>query len=118
MTIIQASYSEVITVGGTDGNNEPYTSTNWGKCVDIFAPGQGLRVAGTDSSNTYLNNKRGTSYAAPLVSGAVAMLLEENDQLKPNEIKNKLLDMSQDGVLNLQSLGGDSPNKLLYVRGM
>ena len=46
------------------------------------------------------------------------MLLEENDQLKPNEIKNKLLDMSQDGVLNLQSLGGDSPNKLLYVRGM
>ena len=48
------SYSEVITVGGTDGNNKPYTSTNWGKCVDIFAPGQGLRVAGTDSSNTYL----------------------------------------------------------------
>ena len=111
-------YSKVITVGGTDGNNKPYTSTNWGTCVDIFAPGQDLRVAGTDYSNTYLYPKSGTSYAAPLVSGAVAMLLEEDGQLKLDEIKNKLLDMSQDDVLDLQSLDEDSPNKLLYVRGM
>ena len=108
------SYSDVITVGGTDKNNEICWFSNWGECVDIFAPGQNLRVAGTDYSDTYLDD-RGTSYAAPLVSGAVAMLLEENGQLKPDKIKEKLLDMSQDGGL---SLGEGSPNKLLYVRGM
>ena len=113
------SYSDVITVGGTDKDNKKWLFSNFGKCIDIFAPGEGLRLAGTDSSSTYLRLGSGTSFAAPLVSGAVAMLLEENGQLKPDEIRKKLLDMSQDGVLNLPLLlRRGSPNKLLYVRGM
>ena len=115
------SYSDVITVGGTDKDNKKWFFSNFGNCIDIFAPGEGLTIAGTDTSSTYLHPRGGTSYAAPLVSGAVAMLLEENGQLTPDEIRKKLLDMSQDGVLTLPAYfrpRSRPPNKLLYVRGM
>ena len=55
---------------------------------DLVAPG--VFVNTTTSNNGY-NMTTGTSYAAPHVSGTIALLLEKNPDLKPNEIKSILV---------------------------
>jgi len=58
---------------------------------DLVAPGV---FVNTTSLKNFYNITSGTSYAAPHVSGAVALLLEKNPEFQPNEIKSILITTS------------------------
>ena len=86
-----ASASGVITVAGSALGDNVYYYTNGDFCVDIFAPGS--NVIGADYSCnecTCTITLSGTSMATPLVSGVIALYLQEQPLLTPCDIKQKL----------------------------
>lgn len=60
--------------------------------IDIVAPGYGILVANPSngSTNTYTNYGSGTSYAAPIVTGTVALMFDVNYCLDPKEVETIL----------------------------
>ena len=113
-----ASAKYAITVGGTNNYDRLYYRTNYGKCVDIFAPGDNVLSASHTSNTGYVFNS-GTSMAAPIVAGVVAMLLEENPSLTSLEVKDELIRRSTNNALLLTSVPPEAffetPNRLVYV---
>ena len=64
---------KAITVAATSNTDARWSSSNYGSCVDIFAPGVNIRSAYAETpeypGNEYWNLKTGTSMACPHVSG-------------------------------------------------
>ncbi len=80
-----SDYSEVISVGGINENEERIF--NYGDFIDITAPAVNIYVG--SKNNTYRKNS-GTSFSAPIVSAICALLLSNNPNLSPAEIKTQL----------------------------
>lgn len=103
-----ANEKSVITVGATNKNDEIAWFSNYGKCIDILAPGVSIM-------STVLNNNimsmDGTSMAAPHVSGVLSLYLDYNND-KPLELKEKLIYMSSKNKIKGQLL--NTPNNFLY----
>ncbi|MBN3279057.1 PCSK9 convertase, partial [Polyodon spathula] len=98
-----ASEPEVITVGATNYQDQPMSvgtsGTNFGRCVDIFAPGDDIVSASSDCT-TCFTSKSGTSQAAAHVAGIVAVILNSNPNLTASEVLQKLLHHSAKHVIN------------------
>ena len=84
--------SGVVVVGGCNRYGKPYYNSNFGESVDLSAPGEEIYCASKDGDQKYAY-KTGTSFSAPCVSAAAAMLLLNNRSLKPAEIE-KLLEQN------------------------
>ncbi len=65
-----ARVTEAITVGSTTTADARSSFSNFGTCLDIFAPGSSITSA-WHTSNTATNTISGTSMASPHVAGAV-----------------------------------------------
>lgn len=87
-----SGYSETICAGGTNDQNERYASGNYGMMLDIAAPAQDIIT--TDIGGGY-KTASGTSFAAPYVSAAVALLLEKHPDYKPAEVRSVLQSSAQ-----------------------
>ncbi|NXC45819.1 PCSK9 convertase, partial [Penelope pileata] len=92
-----ASEPEVITVGATNSQDQPASigtlGTNFGRCVDLFAPGDDIVGASSDCS-TCFTAQSGTSQAAAHVAGErgmAAMLLSAEPHLSLAELRQRLL---------------------------
>jgi len=107
-----ASLPAAITVGASNINDAKWASSNWGTCLDLFAPGQDITSAKWDTPDGSFSTS-GTSMAAPHVTGAAALYLSANPTATPQQVRDALVNASTPNVLT--SIGTGSPNKLLYV---
>lgn len=78
---------EVISVGGTDSENDIYGFSNYGSFIDIVAPGN--YVLSTEFGNKY-GKSSGTSMSAPFVAASSALLLSNNKDLTPSQVRSIL----------------------------
>jgi subtilisin family serine protease len=106
-----ASAPGAITVGASDRNDRVSTFSNYGSCVDIFAPGSDLQAA--NMSGLFPRSFSGTSASAPVVTGVIARFLERKPTLSPSEVSELLKSTATGGVL--AGLVGSSPNRLIYI---
>ncbi len=88
-----ATMDEVIAVGSSTIDETPSWFSPSGTELDIIAPGEDIAVT---SLNALTESVSGTSFSAPLVSGAAADLLSMNSYLKPNSLKSLLLNGTMD----------------------
>ncbi|HSI53540.1 MAG: S8 family peptidase [Ramlibacter sp.] len=109
-----ASEPSAITVGASTSTDARASFSNYGKCVDLFAPGQGITSAWNNSANG-TNTISGTSMATPHVTGVAALVLEANPGATPAAVSQFVEDTATTN--HLASLGSGSPNLLLYSLG-
>jgi hypothetical protein len=101
-----------ITVGSTTSSDARSSFSNYGTCVDIFAPGSSITSA-SRSSNTGSTSMSGTSMASPHVAGAAALYLSANPDATPAQVRDALVNNSTPNKVT--SPGTGSPNRLLYT---
>lgn len=103
-----AAHTTVISVAASTTTDYRASFSNFGSCVDMFAPGQGITSAKRGGGSLLLS---GTSMAAPHVSGAAALAVQNVD-LAPLAVRNNLNGRATQNVI---SNANGSPNLLLFV---
>lgn len=107
------------TVGATTSSDAKASYSNYGDCVNIFAPGSSITSA-WHTSNTATNTISGTSMASPHVAGGAALFLEKNpgataqqvyDAITSNSTKNKVTSSktTNNHLLYTLGFGGTTP---------
>ena len=104
--------ASAITVGATTSTDAKASYSNYGTCLDIFAPGSAITSAWY-TTNTATNSISGTSMAAPHVAGAAALVLSASPSSTPAQVRDALVTKATPNVVT--SPGTGSPNRLLYV---
>ncbi|MBB5112328.1 S8 family peptidase [Micromonospora chalcea] len=107
-----ARVAAAITVGATTSTDARASYSNYGSCVDIFAPGSSITSAWR-TSDTATNSISGTSMASPHVAGAAALVLSANTSYTPAQVASYLTSNATTGKVT--SPGSGSPNRLLFV---
>jgi aqualysin 1 len=107
-----ARAANAVTVGSTTTSDARSSFSNFGTCLDIFAPGSGILSAWW-TSNTATATLSGTSMASPHVAGAAALYKQANPSASSTTIRNALVNNATTGVLS--GVGSGSPNRLLYT---
>ena len=103
-----------ITVAATDIDDSRSFFSNYGRCVDIFAPGSDIKGASIDPTDDY-TTKSGTSMAAPHVTGAAAIALTAFPSFSPANIATVLTSDATAGIVT--DARTNTPNRLLMVAG-
>lgn len=90
-----------ITVGAIDDMSDVLAPfTNWGSCVDVFAPG--VNVTSVNARGSDPRQLSGTSMAAPIVSGIVACFLSEG--MSPWDVEDHVVEVSAKNKISRTSL--------------
>jgi aqualysin 1 len=106
-----ARTASAITVGSTTSTDARSSFSNYGTCLDIFAPGSSITAAWY-TSNTATNTISGTSMASPHVAGVAALYLQANPNASPTTVRNAIVNGGTTSVVT--GAGSGSPNILLY----
>ena len=107
-----ARATNAITVGSTTSTDARSSFSNYGTCLDIFAPGSSITSAWYTSS-TATNTISGTSMASPHVAGAAALYLALNPSATPAQVTSAIINASTPNKVTGAQTG--SPNRLLYT---
>jgi subtilisin family serine protease len=100
-----------ITVGSTTSTDARSSFSNFGTCVDLFAPGSSI-LSAWFSSNSATATLSGTSMASPHVAGVAALYKQANPSASPTTIRNAIVNSATTNVIT--NVGTGSPNRLLY----
>jgi serine protease len=103
--------SQALTVGSSTNTDARSSFSNFGTCVDLFAPGSSITSA-WHTSTTAINTISGTSMASPHVAGVVALYLATNPSAVPGTVHAAIVDNAS--VNKLSGIGTGSPNRLLH----
>ncbi|OZV74972.1 serine protease [Micromonospora echinospora] len=106
-----ASVPTALTVGATQSNDARASFSNFGTCLDLFAPGVNI-VSAVHLSNTATTPLSGTSQASAHVAGMAARVLSNNPTWTPAQVAGYLTSVANPAVINP---GTGSPNRLLYM---
>ncbi|XP_020558603.1 proprotein convertase subtilisin/kexin type 9 isoform X1 [Oryzias latipes] len=102
-----ASEPEVITVGAVNSADQLMSQgaggSNYGRCVDVFAPGDDIVSASSDCS-TCFTSRSGTSQAAAHAAGIAAVILSSNQNVSPVQVLQMMLHYSISNTINLLPL--------------
>ncbi|HKT60005.1 MAG TPA: S8 family peptidase [Gemmatimonadales bacterium] len=111
-TFSPASEPTALTVGATTNLDAQASYSNFGPCVDLYAPGTFILSDWnwSDTAAVYLS---GTSMATPHVAGAAALYLETHPAASPAEVSAAILGAATQNVLTGVPTG--SPNLLLFM---
>jgi subtilisin family serine protease len=101
-----------LTAGSSTSSDARSSFSNYGSCVDLFAPGSSITSAWY-TSNSATNTISGTSMASPHVAGAAARYLQGNPSASPSTVSNAIRSNATTGVVS--NPGSGSPNRLLYA---
>ena len=93
-----ASAPEAITVGATDRFDSKAAFSNFGDCVDIFAPGVSIPSANARNYSAPVSLS-GTSMASPHVAGVAALILGESPAASTEQVEAQIYALSQPGVV-------------------
>lgn len=101
-----------ITVAATNQSDARWSQSAYGPCVDIFAPGVGIRSSwiGSSTATALLD---GTSHAAPHVAGAIARYLNIYPATTPAQMASVLIGAATPNVVS--NAGTGTPNRLLFI---
>jgi subtilisin family serine protease len=111
-TVSPAREPSAITVGASTGTDSRASYSNFGTCLDLFAPGSSIKSAWYTGA-TATGTLSGTSMAAPHVAGHAALLLEASPTATPAQIADSI--RSGATVGKVASAGAGSPNLLLFT---
>ncbi|WMS87090.1 S8 family peptidase [Pleionea litopenaei] len=103
-----ARVTNAITVGSTTSSDSRSSFSNYGSCVDIFAPGSNIT---STSMNGGSQTMSGTSMASPHVAGVAALYLANNPNATPSQVEQALEDNATPNAIS--GVNG-SPNLLAY----
>jgi subtilisin family serine protease len=106
-----ASAASALTVGATTSTDARASYSNYGSCLDVFAPGSSIYSSTYNSDNTYAS-WNGTSMASPHVAGVAALYLSANPTASAATANSAITGGATTGKVT--SLGTGSPNRLLY----
>lgn len=106
-----ARAANAITVGSTTTTDARSSFSNFGTCLDLFAPGSGI-LSAWFTSNTATATLSGTSMASPHVAGVAALYKQANPSASATTIRNAIVNNATTNVVT--NAGTGSPNRLLY----
>jgi subtilisin family serine protease len=105
-----------LTVGAVTVDDALSSFSNFGPCVDVFAPGgsnQRPVVGAWYTSPTAYNNEKGTSMASPLVAGYAALLAQQQPHLCPSQVHDAVVARATPNLIS--GLDATTPNRLLFL---
>jgi subtilisin family serine protease len=106
-----ARLAAAITVGSTTSTDARSSFSNFGTCVDLFAPGSSI-LSAWYTSTTAAATLSGTSMASPHVAGVAALYLQGHTSASNATVRNAIVNGATTNVLT--GIGTGSPNRLLY----
>jgi len=109
-----ASTPEAITVAASDNTDTKATFSNFGDCVNVFAPGVAITSAWIGSTSA-VNTISGTSMACPHVAGQVAKYLQTNPSASGSVAKAWVISKAQQGLIKNIPAVPATPNLLLFA---
>jgi subtilisin family serine protease len=107
-----AGQPDAITVAAADNGDTRASFSNYGTCVDLFAPGVRI-VSDSAKSDTGTTSMSGTSMASPHVAGAAALILGAHPTWTPRRVRDEMVARATSGVVAGRK---GSPNKLLSTK--
>ena len=107
-----ASEPSALTVGSTTITDARSSFSNFGTCMDLFAPGSNITAAWA-TSDAAINTISGTSMASPHVAGVAGLYLEANPSDTPTQVMQAILGNATPGLIS--NPGAGSPNLMLYM---
>lgn len=101
---------DAITVGATTSSDARASYSNFGSCLDLFAPGTSITSTWLGATGTQTIS--GTSMASPHVAGVVARFISLNPTLTPAQVAQSIRTSATRDLI--QSAGSTSPNLIIY----
>jgi subtilisin family serine protease len=106
-----ARVAAAITVGASTRTDDRASYSNFGNCLDLFAPGSAITSAWFTTTTSTVTIS-GTSMASPHVAGVAALYLQRNRASTPRQVRNAIV-ANASKVTKLGNSTG-SPQLLLF----
>ena len=110
---------EAITVAASSATDTRTTWTNFGACIDVFAPGSTIRSATFDNDSSS-GTKSGTSMATPHVVGVASLILQQAPGATPQQVRDIIVNQATQNIIQPTSLNSSHTmnSHLLYSRAV